>query len=104
MCSKVYRMLFSVYNCVEELASPLMLKRLIKGLSQEDLAEALGVSRQTISAWENGRKEPHLSFRQIKKLCNLLDYTLETLPDDFGPQPIHPSSPFYGRRATDRTE
>ncbi len=81
-----------------------MHQRLLKGLSQQALADELGVSRKTISAWENGHVEPHLSFKQIKKLCKLLDFTLETLPDDFGPQPIHPSSPFYGRRATDRSE
>jgi transcriptional regulator with XRE-family HTH domain len=78
-----------------------MRRRLELRISQQELAEALGVSRQTVSSWENGHSEPNLTFRQIKKLCNILQYTLETLPDDFGPQPIHPSSPFYGRRATD---
>jgi transcriptional regulator with XRE-family HTH domain len=78
-----------------------MRRRLELRISQQELAEALGVSRKTISSWENGHSEPNLTFRQIKKLCTLLDYTLDTLPDDFSPQPIHPSSPFYGRRATD---
>jgi putative transcriptional regulator len=80
-----------------------MLQRLLKGYTQQDLADALGVARKTVSAWENGHKEPNLTLRQTKTLCKLLGYTLETLPDHFGPQPIHSSSPFYGRRATDLT-
>jgi len=36
-----------------------------KGLTQEELAEALGVSRQTINSLENGRYNPSivLAFR-----------------------------------------
>lgn len=34
--------------------------RALKGLSQEDLAEALEVSRQTISSLENGRYNPSI--------------------------------------------
>ena len=30
------------------------------GLTQEQLAEALGVSRQTVSKWENGTATPEL--------------------------------------------
>jgi DNA-binding XRE family transcriptional regulator len=86
---------------VEELESPLMSRRLELRISQQELAEALGVSRKTISSWENGHSEPNLTLRQTKRLCEVLKFTLDTLPDDFGPQPIHPSSPFYGRRATD---
>ena len=29
-----------------------------KGLSQDELAEKLGVSRQSISLWENGQTQP----------------------------------------------
>ncbi len=32
-----------------------------RGLSQEELAEALNVSRQTIGKWENGQTQPELS-------------------------------------------
>lgn len=32
-----------------------------RGLSQEELAEALGVSRQTIGKWENGLASPEMS-------------------------------------------
>ena len=36
-----------------------------RGLSQEDVAEKLGVSRQTISKWETGETIPDI--RQIVK-------------------------------------
>ncbi|NLV77677.1 MAG: helix-turn-helix transcriptional regulator [Tissierellia bacterium] len=34
--------------------------RKLKGLSQEELADILGVSRQTISSLENGRYNPSI--------------------------------------------
>lgn len=34
--------------------------RKLKGLSQEELAEALGVSRQAVSKWESGQSSPDL--------------------------------------------
>ena len=40
-------------NCLEE-------KRKEKGMSQEDLANALEVSRQTINSLENGRYNPSI--------------------------------------------
>lgn len=86
---------------MEELESPLMRRRLEKRVSQQALAEALGVSRKTVSSWENGHSEPNLTLKQVKILCKLLDYTIETLPDTFGPQPIHNTSPFYGVRSAD---
>ena len=32
-----------------------------KGLSQEELADKIGVSRQAVSKWENGTSEPSTS-------------------------------------------
>jgi putative transcriptional regulator len=84
---------------VEELESPLMRKRIERRVSQQTLADALGVSRQTVSSWENGHSEPNLTLKQVKKLCELLGYTLDDLPDSFGPQPIHHTSPFATRSA-----
>ena len=39
-------------------------------MTQEKLAEAVGVSRITLSRWEAGTREPSAS--EIKKLCEIL--------------------------------
>lgn len=63
--------------------------RTLRRVSQQKLADALGVSRQTISAWENGHQTPLLTISQVRILCKELGITFEQLPDNFGPQPIH---------------
>lgn len=47
-----------------------------KGLTQEQLGAALGVSKSNISAWENGLHEP--SYTQMRKIAEL---TRRPLPD-----------------------
>lgn len=47
------------------------------GLSQEDVAEKLGVSRQTISKWELDETLPDI--QQSKRLSNLYHLTLDEL-------------------------
>lgn len=47
------------------------------GLSQEQLAEALGVSRQTVSNWENDRATP--DAYKFGRLCELLGVGAEEL-------------------------
>lgn len=49
------------------------------GLSQEEVAAHLGVSRQTISKWETDETLPDI--RQSKKLANLYHLTLDELID-----------------------
>ena len=40
------------------------------GLSQEELAHALGVSFATVNRWENGRTAPSkLALRQFEQFC-----------------------------------
>ncbi|WP_317334325.1 helix-turn-helix transcriptional regulator [Streptococcus orisratti] len=51
--------------------------RSVHSLSQEDLAEQLGVSRQTISNWENDRTVPALDY--MKKLCEEYQLSLDQL-------------------------
>ena len=48
-----------------------------KGLSQEDVAEKLGVSRQTISKWETDETLPDI--RQSKKLAVMYGLSLDEL-------------------------
>lgn len=48
-----------------------------KGLSQEDLALAIGVSRQTIYTWEGGLNYPNILM--LKKIANVLDVSTDDL-------------------------
>ena len=44
-----------------------------KGMTQEKMAEQLGVSGKTVSRWENGRNLPDASL--FEPVCELLDIT-----------------------------
>lgn len=48
-----------------------------KGLSQEEVAEKLNVTRQTVSKWETGESKP--DFDKIIPLCDLFSITTEEL-------------------------
>ncbi len=52
-------------------------KRREKNLTQEQLAEKLGVSNKTISKWENGKCMPDYSI--IEQVCRELSVTLPEL-------------------------
>ncbi len=54
-------------------------KRREKNLTQEQLAEKLGVSNKTISKWETGKCLPDYTI--IKVLCEELDITIAELMD-----------------------
>ena len=49
------------------------------GLTQEDLAEQLGVSFQAISRWENGTTYPDITLLPI--IANMFDVTIDYLLD-----------------------
>ena len=68
----------------KERDSPLKKRREELGLTQRDIALALGKTDQTISNWETGIYEPKMTPREVKALCRLLKWTLEEMPDDFG--------------------
>ena len=54
-------------------------KRRALNLTQEQLAETVGVSNKTVSKWENGRCMPDYGI--IEKLCETLNVTLTELMD-----------------------
>ena len=51
--------------------------RAAKGLSQQALADAVGVSRQTINAIEKGEYNP--TIRLCRAICRVLECTLDEL-------------------------
>ncbi len=64
------------------LSEKLYTLRKSKGLSQEELAETLGVSRQAISKWENGSATP-----ESDKLIAIARYFSVSLDELVGGQP-----------------
>lgn len=50
-------------------------KRKELGLSQEQLADKLGVARQTVSKWETGETLPDLE--SLKKLAEILNFSID---------------------------
>jgi transcriptional regulator with XRE-family HTH domain len=48
-----------------------------KNLTQQELAQIVGVSRKTISAYETGRAVP--SVRVLKELAKVLDTPIDSL-------------------------
>ena len=51
--------------------------RLNKNLRQEDLAKKINVTRNTVTAYESGRREP--SLEKIKKISEILDCSVDYL-------------------------
>ena len=66
--------------------------RRLKDWSQEDLAERLNVSRQSVSKWESGASTPELD--RIAELCRLFDVSADTLiRDELTPECLGESVP-----------
>lgn len=53
------------------------LRRMGNGMTQEELAEKLGVSRQTVSKWELDAGYPEME--KVLELCNLFSCTMDQL-------------------------
>jgi len=55
-------------------------------MSQEDVAEQLHISRQTISQWERGVTEPDLN--SLRKLCKVYGVSVSEMLDEEEQKPI----------------
>ena len=63
-----------------EIGNKIMELRKKSGLSQEELADKVGVARQTISKWELGETSPDL--KQAKELSKVFSVSLDELTDN----------------------
>ncbi len=62
------------------------------GLSQEELAEKLGVSRQAVSKWETGSDIP--AAAKLKEIADFFGVTVDSLlRDGTAPEPVAPAKP-----------
>ena len=61
------------------------------GLSQEELAEHLDVSRQAVGKWEQGQAYPEVE--KLLTLCAVLNTSLDTLMADELPEGCRPTTP-----------
>ena len=62
---------------VKSLGAALKARRTQRGFTQEYVAEALGVSRQAVSKWENGSSEP--STANLMALAKLYGLSVDEL-------------------------
>lgn len=60
-----------------ELGQRLRALREVRGYTQEQVAEACGVQRATVTQWESGRRRPRLEHLEI--MADLYDVTVDDL-------------------------
>jgi DNA-binding XRE family transcriptional regulator len=53
------------------------------GMSQETFASRIGVHRDTVHRWVNGRQSPKLTPKKNLFVCQLLDWTAEQWANAF---------------------
>ena len=63
-----------------QISEKLQLLRSKTGMSQEELAERLGISRQSISKWESGQSVPDL--KKLIILSEIYNVTIDSLVKD----------------------
>lgn len=63
------------------LGTKIRILRESKGMSQEDLAKAIGCNRSSVSRWESG-KIKDLHFSAIQKLSKVLNISVNMFCDD----------------------
>jgi transcriptional regulator with XRE-family HTH domain len=56
------------------------------GLTQRQIADAVGVTDQTVSNWERGIHIPRLTLRQTIALCKITNRTVQELAELLEPE------------------
>ena len=59
--------------------SPIVRARLKAGLTQEQFAKLLGVSRRTLEQWEQGRRKPSRAAKTLIKVAELYPEVLRKI-------------------------
>ena len=77
LCLNIY----VYYLRMSEEKDQLTLAKLRKraGLTQRQVADGLGITNKTVSEWERGITEPHLTISQTQRLMDILQCTFEEL-------------------------
>ena len=78
----LYNIFYSNFRRIEMLSNKIRKLRLNRGLNQAELANALGVSKQTISNWENNNIQPSIDMLlQLSKFFSVSTDCLLGLDD-----------------------
>ena len=81
-----------------KLGEKIMYSRKRAGMSQIDLADALGVSRQSVSKWETGEANPEIG--KLPQLAEVLHVTTDWLLSDAAPEEgFYDAAGFSGRES-----
>ena len=73
--------------------SPLIPLMAIRGVTQQQIADALDIRRETVSRWMTGKTPARLTLDEWDKLAKLLGTSVDKLPRSFAPEPIHNDEP-----------
>ena len=65
------------FNAVSNIAENIKEFRLSKGISQKNLADAVGVSQKAVDYWERGVNEPKATY--ILRLADFFDVSCDEL-------------------------
>lgn len=71
-----------------EYGTVIMKLRSKAALTQRQIAEALGITVQTVSNWETGIRTPKLTPKETLSLCRILNCSLEELADEVSLQNV----------------
>jgi DNA-binding XRE family transcriptional regulator len=72
----------------KEFQSPLVPLMAIRGKTQQDVADFLGVRRETVWSWTTGKTEAKLTLSQWFALAEFLGTTIDRMPRSFAPQSV----------------